>query len=463
MKNCFLYLMLFFVIGIVNAQDLRLRKGTITDSIVIPNSNNEMYALYLPKTFSMDRNWPIVFVFDPMAQGKRAINQFYQAAEKYEYVVVASNATRNGPYNDNFIRAKNLINTFISNFPVDKQRMYLAGFSGGARLAMAIASSSDNFKGVIACGAGFPSSTFIPSENTFAYIGIAGDEDFNYKEVKDVVAILKIRKYDAEFLPFNGQHTWAPSIQIEKAIRLLTLKAMNKGYVSNNENLIHEFYLTDYNYNSSLLNQGKYNWAYNDLRNLIKNYRFHVDSDSLNIKLKSLRKTDKYKIQNKNALEVDVFEKEIWIEYLSFLNSDIEAADMQQIGMWANEMNSLERYAKKMNGEGEKMYKRLKNSLFVYVKGAVENYNEKENLDNLLYINALITILEPNYFDPYLKTIQYAVKKSEYGMALFYLEELLKNGFKDSQKLIDLDGISLLRISPEYNELLEKYGLKSMY
>ncbi len=463
MKNFLFYLILLFIIEIGYSQELRLRKGTIIDSIVLPDTNNETYALYLPKSFNMNEKWPIIFVFDPMAKGKKAINHFFEGAEKYQYIIAASNTIRNGSYVDNFKRAENLINTITSSFPVDMQRLYLAGFSGGSRLAITIASSSSNFKGVIACGAGFPSSTFVPSNNVFTYIGIAGDEDFNYSELKNAVAILKRKKYDANFVPFEGEHNWPPSLQIEKALRLFTLNAMNKGYVSMNENLIKALYFADYNYHNDLLNQAKYSWAYNDLKNLIKNYRFYVQSDSLNKKLKSLSKNNNYKIQKKNELEVNAYEKMILPEYSFFLNSDIKEAKMDQLGMWANEIDSLKVFGKRRGEAGNKMFKRLKNSLFVNVNSATKDYDEKEGLDNLLFANALLTIISPKHYDSYFKVIKYSVKKSEYGMALFYLEELLKNDFKDSQKLIDLKGISSLRISPEYNELLRNYGLETMY
>ncbi|MGY8916543.1 MAG: alpha/beta hydrolase, partial [Flavobacteriales bacterium] len=48
-------------------------------------------------------------------------------------------------------------------------------------------------------------------------------------------------------------------------------------------------------------------------------------------------------------------------------------------------------------------------------------------------------------------------KMEDFGTALFYMEELLKNGFTDKATLYSLEHTALLRITPEFNELVTKY------
>src|SRR5690606_24409871 len=270
---------------------------------VVPGTE-DMYAIYLPNGFTLQKNWPVVFVFDPGANGKNAISYFKEAAEGYQYVIVASNAVKNGPYQTNLRRAARLVNTINDNFPVDKQRIYFAGFSGGARLAIAIASISDNVAGVIATGAGYTdSSMLIPENKLFALIGIAGNKDFNYLEVKNTVDILQKAKFNAEFIPFEGTHTWPPGLQIKKALRLFNLKAMTKGKLAENDSLVDRFYKKDYDYNIGLRDKNYLTWAYNDLLKIRENYRFHVAADSLKEQIKFLEKNENYKLQ-KNIEEL---------------------------------------------------------------------------------------------------------------------------------------------------------------
>lgn len=463
MKIRVLVFTLLFITCSIKAQELRLKTGIITDSLIVPGTE-DTYALYLPKGFTLQKNWPVVFVFDPGANGKDAISHFNEAAEKYQYIIAASNAVKNDDYQTNLRRAARLINTINDNFPIDKQRIYLAGFSGGARLAIAIASISDDVAGVIASGAGYAdNSMFIPENKLFAFIGMAGDKDFNYLEVKNTVEILQKAKFNAEFIPFEGTHNWPPDLQIKKALRLLNLKAMNKGKLVENDTLVHRFYQKDYNYNTGLKNKNRLVWVYNDLLKVMENYRFYVDTDSLKEQIKYLEKSDNYKLQKDIEQLVLNFEDRYRNDYLYFLQEDIETANMDQVGFWDNEVKNIDNFAKSKGIEGENMAERLKSFANILAFELSKQYNEGEHVDNLLYANIVRVIMIPDNYEAYFKILQYATKKSEYAMALFYLEELLKNDFEDSDQLNTLEGIALLRIMPEYNETLEKYGLEPKY
>ena len=83
--------------------------------------------------------------------------------------------------------------------------------------------------------------------------------------------------------------------------------------------------------------------------------------------------------------------------------------------------------------------------------------------DALAFLYMLKTILEPENFDYYLKTVSLSAKNEDFGTSLFYLEEALKKGFKDREKLYGLEGTALLRITPEFNELVAKYLKDSRY
>lgn len=463
MKIRVLVFTLLLITCSVKAQDLRLKTGVITDSLIV-SGTEDTYALYLPKGFTLETNWPVVFVFDPGADGKNAISHFNEAAEEYQYIIVASNAVKNGDYQTNLRRASRLINTINDNFPVDRQRIYLAGFSGGARLAMAITSISNTVTGVMASGAGHAdNSMLIPENKLFAFVGMAGSRDFNYLEVKNTVEILQKAKFNAEFIPFEGAHTWPPDVQIKKALRLFKLKAMTKGKAVENDSLVHSFYQKDYNYNTGLQNKNLLVWAYKDLLKIMENYRFYMETDSLKEQIKYLEKSDNYKLQKGIEQLVLNFEDEYRNDYLFFLKEDIETANMDQVGFWDNEVKNIDNFTKSKGIEGENMGERLKSFVNVLAFELSKQYNEEEHINNLLYANIVRVIMIPGNYEAYFKILQYATKKSEYSMALFYLEELLKNGFKDSDKLNSLEGIALLRIMPEYNETLEQYGLEPRY
>jgi len=71
-----------------------LMKGIVLDSIQVRDSITETFALYLPKSFKKSGAWPVLFVMDMQGKGKDALHKFENAAEKQQYILVASNNLR---------------------------------------------------------------------------------------------------------------------------------------------------------------------------------------------------------------------------------------------------------------------------------------------------------------------------------------------------------------------------------
>ena len=114
-------------------------KSVLIDSIPVSNAVEETFALYLPEAYDAQVLSPILFIFEPAGRGKVGINAFIEAAEAYNYILVCSNNARNGPYDRNFAIASRLFTHVFSRFNIKEKGIYLAGFSGGSRLASSIA------------------------------------------------------------------------------------------------------------------------------------------------------------------------------------------------------------------------------------------------------------------------------------------------------------------------------------
>src|SRR6185295_15275165 len=70
-----------------------VRLGEITDPIVCTANPKRSYALYLPKAYTADRSWPILYVYDPRKRGKLAAELFREVAERRGFIVASSNDT----------------------------------------------------------------------------------------------------------------------------------------------------------------------------------------------------------------------------------------------------------------------------------------------------------------------------------------------------------------------------------
>ncbi|MEL4307791.1 alpha/beta hydrolase [Joostella sp. CR20] len=438
--------------------------GTITDSIQI-KYNRGSYALYVPSYYSAEKKWPIIMLFDPSGRGAMAVNRFKEASEKYGFIVACSNNVKNGTYQESLNIARAFYEDVIENHSVDTNALFLGGFSGGARLASAIAVISNKIKGVIVCGASFANTdNFMPKENDFMYVGLVGDEDFNYREMQSAKVYLDKLKFDSELIVFPGGHTWPSEQYVNKAVRTLALKAMTRNVLPKNETKIAEFFAEDLAYNKSLVQLGESYKAYNDLDELKQDYRFYVENDTLKTLQKEVKNTKEFRTQRASMYEIDQVEPSFYSDYLNYLPQDVASGELESLGYWEKEIKTIKKdYVNATVIEKQKMGKRLLNFLDIISTELGTSYDEKLQIDNLLYINIFKTFITPENPDPYLKILKFTVQKGEYGMALFYLEKLLDTGFKDTERLNAQEGISLLRIQPEYNEVLETYGLKTMY
>ena len=83
--------------------------------------------------------------------------------------------------------------------------------------------------------------------------------------------------------------------------------------------------------------------------------------------------------------------------------------------------------------------------------------------EGLSYLWMLKTITNPKDYKSYKNVIAYASKIEDYATALFYLEELLKAGYEDKKGLYEIENTALLRITPEFNLLIEKYLKDARY
>src|SRR5215510_13195748 len=76
----------------------------------------------------------------------------------------------------------------------------------------------DRVAGVIACGAGFPYVEAPAREMSFAYFALAGVEDFNLIELRQLEEGLTKAKIAHQLLTFDGDHVWPSKMLLEEAV-----------------------------------------------------------------------------------------------------------------------------------------------------------------------------------------------------------------------------------------------------
>jgi dienelactone hydrolase len=202
--------------------------GVVHPSVAVLAAPSNSYALYLPSGYAPAKRWPLLLAFDPFARGEVPVKLFQDAAEKYGFIVVGSNNSRN--FQDPSSAIRLLWTDIKERYAVDPRRIYTAGLSGGARVASSIALACGNcIAGVIACGAGLPQGANVPGPEVTDWFLAAGTTDFNYPEQLRLKEALDAHNAASRLVIFDGPHGWMPLELAGRALSWLQLRAMAKG------------------------------------------------------------------------------------------------------------------------------------------------------------------------------------------------------------------------------------------
>src|SRR5882757_8088532 len=181
--------------------------GVVHGSVPVATESSNSYALYLPSAYSPTKRWPLLLVFDPFARGEVSVKLFHEAAEKYGYIVVGSNNSRN--FQDPSEAIRRLWADVKEHYAIDPRRIYTAGLSGGARVASSVALACKGcIAAVIANGAGLPQGATLPGQESTDWFLVAGTTDFNYPELLHLKEALDGRNVVNRFVVYDGPHNW---------------------------------------------------------------------------------------------------------------------------------------------------------------------------------------------------------------------------------------------------------------
>ena len=218
-----------FLIAALSTRADELKRGEIVDGVVSSLNSEITYAYYLPRSYTPQRTWPVVYVFDPRQRGAFGAGLFRDAAEEFGWIVVSSNNTRSDTNTEMNVPAlEGTLPDARRRFAIDPAREYAAGFSGTAILAWALALSSGEIAGVIGCS-GRPLSADAEYKVRFAWYGAAGNRDFNYLETLAIERGLARANAAHQLEIFDGPHRWAPPDVLRRAVEWMEMEAMKRG------------------------------------------------------------------------------------------------------------------------------------------------------------------------------------------------------------------------------------------
>ncbi|QHI36221.1 hypothetical protein IMCC3317_15800 [Kordia antarctica] len=440
------------------AQADHFEKGKILDSISVSNST-ETYALYLPESYDKTTLSAVVFIFDPRGNGKQGMQSFISSAEKFNYILIASNVTKNGvPYSTNFEAVNRLFETVFSIFKIDEKQIYTAGFSGGSRLATAIAALTGKIQGVIACGAGLATNkSFTPSKEIFSFVGLVGDEDMNYQEMFNTKKLLDKFEVPNELFVYNDTHNWPPNEQIERAFSWLELRAYKKNIRSINSQFVQSYFESQYTIADSLVIHNKFRSVL-EYESIIENFTLYFDLTGTQRKIDALKVSPQY--QNEViARETNIKEEnELYVKFSEVYSKDIlKASSHDNFQWWRRELKRLD--ANIANAETEnkaKMLKRLKQSIFAGAYESSMGYVGAKKNKHALYCDQLLVYFNPDQAYWYYRVAQSYARNDNFTRTIRNLKKAKELGLQRFEAIQNLPLFAKFKQKKKFKKLFEE-------
>lgn len=458
-------ILLVFSFQLVAAQEMTLKKGAVIDSLAINDSIAETFSLYLPSEFSSDRAWPVLFVFDTDGRGRSATQLLRLAAEEQGYIIAASNNIHtDSSLVSNVKTGTRLMNRVFSFLPIEKNGIYVAGFSEGAKVASALPTVYPEIKGVIAIGDTWVNPDFIKKGASFSFIGLVGYKDYRNFVMEETTDFLKRAGLPAALYKYEGGHEWPTKDMAGNALAGLTLQAMAKGFRPQDMELVETLYQNDVETAESLRRQMQHYKAYQYLEKIIPRYEIYGKKKDLNQRMKSIRGERIFRQQRRAYNRAALKEDELIDLYIYYFTEDVRTANFENLGWWNQQMKELQEMQEGDNQAEAEMAYRMEGLLESMADATFSDLKEANaSIDPLIFTAILQTIFDKDDPEGYMNIISLSAQDGDYYTALLYLEDLLKTGYKNMESLYNIPGTLDLKLSPEYNELIKKYLGESKY
>ncbi len=428
------------------------KAGQQYDTVKCLANQNQSYTLYLPSNYYSSEDWPVLFIFEPAARGPYAVKIFQPLAEHYGYIIIASNNSRNGSWDIIFEAAAAMFSDSFSRFKIDTARVYLTGFSGGARAATTIASITNKVAGVISCGAGYSmTKRYQPTtKSNFIYYGLIGTRDMNYLETMKVKLNLDKLNIKNRIHVFDGPHRWPPINELGYAFDWMEINAGNieidekvkDKWLARGDSLFtaaeYLLYQTEINDINALFSQSTYEYkARADSLLVTKAYRNELRTkEKWQDRAEGL--TDKY-LQALNEMP-----------YTKLAGSDSTVKDMI---WWQNEVKMLNKYVKSKDLYKSRMASRLLNLITANCAENMWSYVEQNDMETAIKLTSLWLYINPKQVWPNWTAVRIYALNNDRKSTIKYIKKSVDLGIKPTKAMLSNPHLEFVKDSDAYKSL----------
>ncbi len=464
-KFFFLGLAMCYLFTPLHGQEMRLQKGKVMDSLPLRDTVGSKLSLYIPMNFERERNWPLLFICTTEGDTPQTMRYFQQASEANGFILASSSAIGDSiPLTEKVLYFGESLKLLDGLLPLNPQQIYVGGYGGGAQFASLLPNMVRSVRGVLSVASSPPNMDLVRSGSSFHYVAVLGRADYRYPEMEDAREFLESKRIPNQMLYHEEGAQWPEPALLTRAVSMLRLMGMSGGQIPRDTAFIREQY--DYFLEAAreFRSRGDFILAYNRVESQ-EVFDGLTSTEEMRDLERELRRDNGYRTQRRAASNNHFREQILQADYDFYLEEDVLSFNLDNLGWWRYQMETITEYKESPKPEDQLLGRRLEGYINALVDDYIQIARTGEQADEaaLVLLYMLKTITKPDDAENYLKVISLTSKFNDFGTSLFYLEELLKKGYSDQERLYSLEHTGLLRISPEFNSLIAKYLKESRY
>lgn len=405
-----------------------LPKDSIISKVVCASDPPMSYALYIPSSRN-NKPLPMVYFFDPHGDGLLPVKKYKSLADSFHFILAGSNNSKNG---NNLDDAGNIFTAMkddlVKRANVNADRIYLCGFSGGAKVATYLALHFPQIKGIIANGAGLEDITHT-ADFTFSYTAIAGEGDLNMTDLAAIDNLLDKTNTRHRIIYFDGIHEWAPETTMAIAFEGWQLDAMRDKLIAADTLFIHRFATQMKQIIDKKMKQNQLIQAQQNCKLAATMLQGFQDEENwFEQKQNTIAQSNLFQQQKEQRQQLLAREEKLKFDYQQ------KFADTDK-AYWEKTINEVKAKAQLKNAESQ-MYQRLQAYLslaFYTISNQMINRNENKIAE---FFVALYKMADPTNSEAWYFSAILDARNKEAGKSIKDLEKAIALGFNDKKRLM---------------------------
>lgn len=432
----------------VTAAPQSFAAGSLTQRMSCVDDPNISFALYMPTSYKVGEKLPALILFDPHGDALFPINRYKDLADKHHFILVGSNDSKNGNGKEQTAHIIQLMaKSAFALLPVDSNRLYAGGFSGGGRIASLLAFSQSGIQGLVTCGAGFPIYEWNQSVPSVV-CAIANDGDMNLPEINNLKSSDPVKAGRLLIFRNKGKHEWPSASVFEEVFlafnayacrdQILNLSkeeknALNADYLAIDKNKIYDA---------------------NPIYKAFFYERWIKAMDGV-ANVEDIKK--KYiAIKSSPALQSAMSNEQLLIKQETDIKDNYyKAMGSRDTIWWKSEMEKLGQSIASSKDELKKsQLERIRGGLSLMCYMNLDKTLKAGARDSYVYLSALYRFIDPENSEAWFLAAQVAAKGNNKDECLTYFSKAIATGFKEGNRVLTTPDFDAMSGDPRFQQLL---------